>query len=156
MSSKTLAMRVLEGAKISYQIHTYPEDERDAEKIAQQLDIPSDRVFKTLVVIRETGKPMLVMIPGSHQLNLKKLAKFLGEKKVKFATHAQAEQLTGLKVGGISPLVLLNRGFLILLDRSAVDHETVCVSAGKKGINLELDPHDLRQVSGARYLDAIS
>lgn len=156
MSSKTLAMKVLEAQKVSYVVHTYPEYERDAKKIAQWIEIPAERIFKTLVVTRETGKPLLVMVPGSHQLNLKKLAKDLGEKKVKFASHVQAEELTGLEVGGISPLVLLNRGFMILLDQSATAFDTICVSAGKKGVNIELDPVDLHKVTAARYVDVIS
>ena len=156
MSNKTLAMKVLESHSVSYLIHTYPGNERDAEKIAQWLEMPAERIFKTLVVVREKGKPLLVMVPGSHQLNLKMLAKELGEKKVKFASHKQAEDLTGLQVGGISALVLLNRGFSILLDRSATAFDTICVSAGKKGINIELDPVDLHKITVARYVDVIS
>jgi Cys-tRNA(Pro)/Cys-tRNA(Cys) deacylase len=156
MSSKTLSMRVLEAQKVSYQIHTYPEGERDAKNIARLLNIPADRIYKTLVVVRDKGKPLLVMVPGSHKLNLKMLAKELGEKKVKLAAHARAEELTGLQVGGISPLALLNRGFLILLDQSAANHDSVLVSAGKKGINIEIDPVDLRKVTSALYVDVIS
>jgi Cys-tRNA(Pro)/Cys-tRNA(Cys) deacylase len=156
MSSKTLAMKVLESQKIAYKVHTYPEHERDAKKIALWIEMPAERIFKTLVVTRDQGKSLLVMIPASHQLNLKMLAKELGEKKVKFASHVQAEQMTGLQVGGISPLVLLNRGFTILLDRSAFAFDTICVSAGKKGLNIELGPVDLCEVTAARYVDVIS
>jgi Cys-tRNA(Pro)/Cys-tRNA(Cys) deacylase len=144
MSSKTLAMKVLESHNVSYKVHNYPEDERDAKKIALWIEMPAERIFKTLVVTREQGKSILVMVPASHQLNLKMLARVLGEKKVKFASHFQAEEMNGLQVGGISPLVLLNRGFLILLDRSASACDTICVSAGKKGLNIELDPVELQ------------
>jgi Cys-tRNA(Pro)/Cys-tRNA(Cys) deacylase len=146
-------MKVLESRSIAYQIHTYPEKERDAEKIAGYLGIPADRVFKTLVAVREDKKPLLVMVPGNHQLDLKKLAKGVGEKKVKLATHVQAEKITGLQVGGISPLALLNRGFDIVLDRSATAHEAICISAGKKGVNIELDPKKLQLVTAAHNLD---
>ena len=149
-------MRVLEGRKVDYEVHTYPEQERDAEKIAEWLDIPVDRVFKTLVAVREQGKPLLVMVPGSHQLDLKKLAKEVGEKKIKLASHVQAEALTGLQVGGISPLALINKGFVMLLDRSAVTCHTICISAGKKGLNVELNPAELIRITSARYVDVIS
>lgn len=156
MTIKTLAMKVLESQKVAYKVHTYPENERDARKIAEWLEMPAERVFKTLVVVREGGKPLLVMVPGSHQLNLKMLAKELSEKKVKLAPHVQAEDLTGLQVGGISPLALLNRGFVILLDRSATAFETICISAGRKGMNVELNPVNLHKVTSARYVDVIS
>jgi len=148
-------MKVLESHAVAYKVHTYPTNERDAEKIAEYLDMPADRVFKTLVAVRERGKPILVMVPGSCQLNLKKLAKELGEKKVKLATHNQAEKLTGLQVGGISPLALLNRGFVLLLDRSAAVFETICISAGKKGLNIELNPRELKSVTAARYVNVV-
>jgi Cys-tRNA(Pro)/Cys-tRNA(Cys) deacylase len=156
MSDKTLAMRVLEGRKVDYKVHTYPEQERDAEKIAEWLEIPADRVFKTLVAVREQGKPILVMVPGSHQLDLKKLAKEVGEKKIKLASHLQAEALTGLQVGGISPLALMNKGFVLLLDRSAAACNTICISAGKKGLNVELNPAELVRITSAQYVDVIS
>jgi len=156
MSDKTLAMRVLEGRKVDYEVHTYPEQERDAEKIAEWLEIPADRVFKTLVAVREPGKPILVMVPGSHQLDLKKLAKEVGEKKIKLASHVQAEALTGLQVGGISPLALMNKRFVMLLDRSAAVYDTICISAGKKGLNIELNPAELMRITSAQYVDVIS
>ena len=153
MTKKTLAMKVLESHSIAYQVHTYPEKERDAEKIAGHLGIPTHIVFKTLVAVREGKKPLLVMVPGNHQLDLKKSAKGLGEKRVKVASHVQAERITGLQVGGISPLALLNRGLDIVLDISATAHKAICVSAGKKGVNLELDPEKLQMVTAARNLD---
>jgi len=154
MTKKTLAMKVLESRSIAYQVHTYPDNERDAEKIAEYLGIDAERVFKTLVAVREGRKPLLVMVPANRQLDLKKLAKGIGEKKVRIASHVQAEKITGLQVGGISPLALLNRGFDMVLDTSAKLHETICISAGKKGINLKLDPEKLQMVTSARYLDA--
>jgi Cys-tRNA(Pro)/Cys-tRNA(Cys) deacylase len=156
MSSKTLATKILDSRGIWYQVHSYPEGERDANLIAKILDIPGERVFKTLVAVRSLGKPLLVMVPASHQLDLKKLARQIGEKKVKLATHRQAEQMTGLKVGGISPLALLNKGFVNLLDSSATKYKTVCISAGKKGLNLEINVADLKEVLDAVLVDVIS
>ena len=155
MPKKTIAMRVLESHSAPYKVHAYPDSERDAGRIAEYLQIPAERVYKTLVVQRQGRKPLLAIVPGNHQLDLKKLAKGLGEKKVKLATHVQAEKLTGLQVGGISALALLNRGFDIVLDHSSTAFETICVSAGKKGINVEVNPVDLQRVTGALLLDVI-
>lgn len=149
---KTVAMRVLEGRKIPYEAVTYPETERDATIVAQHLGVPAGQVFKTLVVVRERGKPFLVMIPADHQLDLKAFAKAVGEKKVKMATHAEAEALTGLQVGGISPLALLNKGFTVLIDAAAQQYEQIYVSAGRKGTNLRVPVEGLVQVTKARVV----
>lgn len=151
---KTLAMKLLEKKKIPFTVHNYPTTERDAEKIAVILGKDPSQVYKTLVTLRSKGKPMLVMIAANRRLNLKKLAKGVGEKKLSMATHVEAEQLTKLQVGGISPLVLLNRGFDIYIDQEALACSTVLISAGKKGINLEVPVQPLIKAVNARQVDA--
>ena len=150
---KTLAMRLLEGKNVPYEAFSYPADERDATVVAEEIGIPAGQVFKTLVVQRQVGKPFLVMVPADRELDLKKMAKGVGEKKVSMASHAEAEELTGLEVGGISALALINRGFDIVLDTSAQEYETICISAGEKGINIEVPVEGLVEVTGADYLD---
>lgn len=150
---KTLAMRLLEGKGVPYEALTYPRSERDATVVAQHIGIPAEQVFKTLVVVRDRGKPFLVLVPAPRQLDLKKMAREVGEKKLKMASHEEAERLTRLEVGGISPLALLNRGFEMIIDSSATDHDEICVSAGEKGINLKVPVIGLVEVTGARYLD---
>src|SRR5690606_34391649 len=154
MAQKTLAMRLLEGKKVPYEAVTYPDTERDATVVARHLGVPPAQVFKTLVVTRERGKPILVMIPADCQLDLKLLAKELNEKKLQMATHQEAEKLTRLQVGGISPLALLNKGFQITIDAAAREHEAIYVSAGEKGINLKVGVADLLRVTGARIVRA--
>jgi Cys-tRNA(Pro)/Cys-tRNA(Cys) deacylase len=155
---KTLAMKLLEGKNVAYKPVTYPETMRDAAAIAERLGLPPEQMFKTLVVRAPKGdptaKPMLVMIPGDRELDLKKLAKAVGAKKLKMASHQQAEQMTGLQVGGISPLVLVNKGFDIYLDEAARRHDAIFVSAGQKGINLRVAVADVLDVTGARWVDA--
>ena len=119
MTKKTLAMKFLDSRNVAYKVHIYPEDERDASEVAEWIGIPAERVFKTLVVIPKKGKSMLVLVPSNHQLDLKKLAATVGAKKVQMASHRKAEEMTGLQVGGISPLALLNKGFVNIIDRSA-------------------------------------
>jgi Cys-tRNA(Pro)/Cys-tRNA(Cys) deacylase len=154
MAEKTLAMRFLEGQKIAYQLHEYPAAERDAEMVALEMGVPAGQVFKTLVVLRPPAKPMLVMIPADKQLDLKKLAKAVGEKKVKMAAHAEAESLTGLQVGGISALALVNKGFAVFLDKSAEKFDQIYVSAGRRGLDIQLAVKDLVKVTRARVIEA--
>jgi Cys-tRNA(Pro)/Cys-tRNA(Cys) deacylase len=152
---KTNAMKLLEGKKVPYQSYAYPANLRDAQEVAAAVSIPVGQVFKTLVVPRpQPGKPMLVMIPSDRQLDLKKLAKAVGEKKLKMATHNEAERLTGLQVGGISALGLLNRGFDIYLDQPALAFDQIVISAGQRGLQIKLAVSDLVRVSKARMVDA--
>jgi Cys-tRNA(Pro)/Cys-tRNA(Cys) deacylase len=93
------------------------------------------------------------MVPADRQLDLKKLARVIGEKKLKMAGHDEAEAVTGLQVGGISALALLNKGFVILIDDAARDQPAIYVSSGQRGMNLRLAPADLVRVTRARYAD---
>lgn len=151
MTTKTLAMKLLEKKRIEYTAHTYPKTERDAEKIAVQFGVDAGEVYKTLVVYRRK-KPLLVMLAANKQLNLKKLAKAVGEKKLKMATHAEAERLTGLQVGGISPLALLNKGFVLLADAAIEQQERVFISSGQRGINLRVPVAALLRITGAKVV----
>jgi Cys-tRNA(Pro)/Cys-tRNA(Cys) deacylase len=153
-------MRLLEGKKVSYEAVKYDASERDAEKIAVQLGVTPEQVFKTLVVAApqdgRSPKPLLVIIPAHRQLDLKKLAKLLNVKKLKMAGHQQAEEMTGLQVGGISPLALINKGFAIYLDELASEQAQIYVSAGERGTQIKLAPTDLRKLTGARLADVSS
>ena len=147
---KTLAMKLLEGKKIAYEPYEYPKTERDAAVIAQIFGVPASQVYKTLVVDRPPAKPLLIMVAADRRLNLKKLAKVTGDKKLSMASHAEAERLTNLKVGGISPLLLINKGFKIYIDDQAKNQQEIFVSAGQKGINLKVKVQDLLKITKAR------
>jgi Cys-tRNA(Pro)/Cys-tRNA(Cys) deacylase len=151
---KLNTMRVLEAHDVTYEIFTYPPTRHSAADVAELAGVPPAQVYKTLVVQRERGKPLLVMVAGDRQLDLKRLAASVGEKKLRMAPHREAERLTGLQVGGISPLALLNRGFDVLLDRVATEHSQLYISAGKRGVNLHLAVADLLRVTGARLVEA--
>ena len=152
MSEKTLAMLVLDGQNVPYQVSRYNSSLRDAEEIARQIGVAPDRVFKTLVVTRPAGKPFLVMVAADRQLDLKRMAKAVGEKKVKMASQREAEQMTGLQVGGISALALLNRGFVMCLDSNAEKCEKIYISAGKRGVQLEVPVDDLIRITSSRLM----
>jgi Cys-tRNA(Pro)/Cys-tRNA(Cys) deacylase len=151
---RTNSMRLLDTNKVAYEVLTFSPDLHSAEAVASATGLDPDTVYKTLVVQRPRGKPLLVMLAGSKQINLNALAASLAEKKLSMASHRDAEALTGLQVGGISALALLNRGFDVCLDRAAQDLERVSVSAGKRGINLRLAVPDLVRVTGAQWVDA--
>ena len=151
-ADKTLAMRVLDGKKVSYEVLTFSPEIHSADGVAEMLDLPPEQVYKTLVVVRPLGKPLLVMVPADQELDLKRLARAVGEKKLKMATHREAEALTGLQVGGISALALLNKGFEICILREAKTMRHLVVSAGRRGVDLRLAVEDLIRVTGAKLV----
>jgi Cys-tRNA(Pro)/Cys-tRNA(Cys) deacylase len=148
--------RLLNQRRIPFIVHEFPDSIRSADEVAAQVGIPPDQVYKTLVVLKSQprAKPLLIMIAADRQLDLKKVAKAVGEKKVQMATHQEAEKLTGLQVGGISALALLNRGFEIYLDQPAQALDKILVSAGQRGVDLELAVADLVKVTTARWIEA--
>jgi Cys-tRNA(Pro)/Cys-tRNA(Cys) deacylase len=154
-AEKTNAMRLLDGRKIPYVTHTYSPDIHSAEGVAEAVGMPPEQVFKTLVVLSAAARPQpyLAIVPGHRELDLKKLAQATREKKLRMATQREAESLTGLLVGGISALALLNTGFKVYLDASARGFDTVLVSAGQRDINLQLAVDDLVGVTNARVAD---
>ena len=153
---KTNAMRVLDAHKVTYDVLTFSPDIHSATGVATTAGLASQEVYKTLVVLRTTGKPMLIMIAGDRELDLKRVAAAVGDKKVRMAAQREAEALTGLQVGGISALALLNRPFDVYIDRPALERPDIFVSAGKRGVNLRLAVSDLIRVTRARVIEATS
>jgi Cys-tRNA(Pro)/Cys-tRNA(Cys) deacylase len=131
--------RLLDSRKITYTPFELPAEKLGASEAAEILGVPAELVYKTIVITREAkGKPILAVTPGPKEVDLKRLAKALGEKKVNLPTEREAEQLTGLQAGGISPLALLNRGFQVVIDESARLHEEIYISGGQRGLNIRL------------------
>ncbi len=152
---KTLAMRVLEGQNVPYQVVAFPDTLHDALEVADYAGLPPENVYKTLVVQADEpgARPMLILIAADRTLNLKMTAQATGVKKVHMARHVDAERLTGLKVGGISALALLNKGFVVYLDEWATLLDYIVVSAGQRGLNLKLSVDDLLRVTGAQVIE---
>ncbi len=139
MKTKLNSMRLLEQHKVPYEVLEYPDEMRDAEEIAEVLGVPPHIVYKTLVIEPDGGgKPMLVMIAANRQLDLKKLAAVSGNKKVRMASHKDAEAMTGLKVGGISALALTQKNWIVFLDEPATKMQHILVSGGQKGVDLRV------------------
>lgn len=139
MAVKLNSMRLLEQHKILYEVVEFSDELRDAEEIAEVLGFPPHLVFKTLVIEPDGGgKPLLCMIPANQHLDLKKLAALAGEKKVRMAAHKDAEALTGLKVGGISALALVQKNWKVFIDKSATEHQHILISAGQRGCDVRV------------------
>ncbi len=154
MAQKLNSMRLLEKHNIPYEVTEFPDTLRDAEEIAEVLGVPPYLVYKTLVVQpAEGGKPLLALIAANRQLDLKALAAVSGHKKVTMAAHRDAEQLTGLKVGGISALALTHKNWPVFLDQPATQFEHILVSAGQRGMDLRVPTMALVRVVSARIAD---
>jgi Cys-tRNA(Pro)/Cys-tRNA(Cys) deacylase len=143
--------RLLDSKKIPYQAFELPAEKHGALETAQLLGVDPELVYKTIVVTRPKGKPLLAVIPGPHRVDLKLLAAALGEKKLSLPTEREAEELTGLQAGGISPLALLNKGFQVVLDSAAETRPEVHVSGGQRGLNLRLPVKALAGLTHARF-----
>ncbi len=143
--------RLLQSRKIEFTVFELSAEKHGAEETAQLLGIDPALVYKTIVVQREKpGKPVLAVIPGPNEVDLKLLAAALGEKKMHLPTQREAEQLTGLQAGGISPLALINKGFQVVLDESARQHTQIHISGGQRGLNIRLPVAALIQLTNAR------
>ena len=143
--------RLLDSRKISYTAYELSTEKRGALDTARLLNADPASIFKTIVVLREKPKkPLLVLVSGDSVVDLKALASALGEKKVHLPTEKEAEQITGLQAGGISPLALLNKGFQVIIDSSAQHFEQIHISGGQRGLNIKLPVADLVALTNAR------
>ena len=139
-------MRLLEKNNIPYDTLTYPTITRDAVEVAELVGLPPQTVYKTLVVLPSSEtrpRPILALLAANQQLALKKLAKAAGYKKVMMARHAEAEGLTRLQVGGISPLALVHKNWSVYADRTMEEYDRICLSGGERGIQIRLATSDL-------------
>ena len=152
--TKTNVMRVLEAQGVAYRAMSYEveEGQYDGNLVAHKLGLDPDSVFKTLVCVDDKGGHIVCCIPVSQELDLKKAAKFFGEKKVEMIHQKDLLPLTGYIHGGCSP-VGMKKPFDTCIDESALDHDTICVSAGKVGLQMELNPEDIAMLASADFGD---
>ena len=151
-SAATPATVALTRAGLAYTVRAYEHDPRAAAyglEAAEKLGIDPDRVFKTLLA-NVDGELAVGIVPVAMQLDLKALALALGGKRAEMADPALAERKTGYVVGGISPIGQ-KTPLPTVLDESAILCETVFVSGGRRGLDLELAPDDLLAVTDGRY-----
>ena len=151
----TPAITAAKRAAIEFRVHEYTHDpavEAYADEAAAALGLDPHRVFKTLVVALNGDSRQLAvaMVPAAKRLDLKALAGALRAKKAEMAAPADAERATGYVVGGISPLGQRKR-LPVILDTTAEDFSTIFVSAGRRGLEIELRPEDLVRLCAARF-----
>lgn len=148
--NKTNAMRILEGLKIDFDVHTY--DVSDGMlyggTVAQRIGADPARVFKTLVTQGKSRAYYVFVIPVLKELNLKAAAASVGEKSVEMIPQKELLKTTGYIHGGCSP-VGMKKQFKTVIDVSALEQERICVSAGRIGFQVDLDPHELIRAVGA-------
>lgn len=143
--------RFLDARKVAYAVFQVPAVKLGAVEVAHELGVPPEQVFKTIVTKREKGKPVLAVVPSGHQVDLKLLAAFLNEKKMYLPTEREAELMTGLQAGGISPLALINKGFQTVLDTPALLFTEIYISGGQRGMDIKLGVTDLARLVNAQF-----
>ncbi|MBF6058875.1 MULTISPECIES: Cys-tRNA(Pro) deacylase [Thiomicrorhabdus] len=151
----TPAILLLKSKKIEHTVHEYVHDEGCESyglEAAEKLGIVPERVFKTLVVSLNSGELAVGIVPVSAKLSMKLIAKAAGGKKAEMAAPQLVERSTGYVLGGVSPLGQKKR-LKTVLDSSAQNYPTIFVSAGKRGMDLELTPQDLLSLLGGIYAD---
>ena len=155
---KTNVMRLLDQKKVPYTPHAYPHGDGEAPDgvtVARSLGLDPDRVFKTLVTKGASGGYYVFDILVAATLDLKKAARAVGEKSVAMLPSKELLPLTGYVHGGCSP-VGMKKPFPTVFHRSALDQETILVSAGKIGFQVEVRPGDLIALVGAKAEDVVA
>lgn len=138
MESKTNVMRVLDSLKIPYEAHRYPgETAISGVEVAAVLGFAPEKVFKTLVTVGRSGQHYVFVIPVAMELNLRKAAQACGEKSVEMIKAKELLPLTGYVHGGCSP-VGMKKPFPTFVDTAAAAQQSICVSAGRIGFQVEL------------------
>ena len=151
----TPGINVAKKHRIDYAVHEYDHDPTHPSygtEAAEKLGIPDKRVFKTLVVSLSDNTLAVGVVPVCSMLNMKRIAKALGVKKAAMADRTDVERATGYVLGGVSPLGQKKR-LKTVIDASASDHATIFVSAGRRGLEIELKPADLQKLVGGTFAD---
>ncbi len=151
----TPGINVASKNKVAYTVHEYAHDSASESyglEAAEKLGVAPQRVFKTLVVNLDNKELAVAVLPVSSMLSMKGIAKAAGAKKASMADQADVERSTGYVLGGVSPLGQKKR-LRTIIDSSANDHSTVYISAGRRGLEIELSPADLAMLTGADNAD---
>lgn len=151
----TPGINVAKHNNIQFQLHEYTHDESSESyglEAAEKMAVPAERVFKTLVVSLDSRALAVAIIPVSSTLSMKFIAKAAGAKKAVMAEQAIVERSTGYVLGGVSPLGQKKR-LKTIIDASAQSYLTIYVSAGRRGLEIELSPVDLQTLTAAKFVD---
>jgi len=151
----TPAINLAKRNKVTFKIHEYSHDASSQSyglEAAEKLGVVEDQVFKTLVVLVDKKEFVVGVVPVSSMLSMKLIAKAAGAKKAVMADKSDVERSTGYVLGGVSPLGPKKR-LKTFVDSSAQKHDTIYVSAGRRGLEIELAPQDLANLTNAKLTD---
>ena len=154
----TPAIALVKKMRINHAVHSYSHDPRTASyglEAAEQLGLAAERVYKTLLVSTENAELLVALVSVNAQLNLKALAAAAKVKKVEMADPQRAQRSSGYLVGGISPLAQ-KKALRTFVDRSAAEHATIYVSAGRRGLEVELSADDLLALTHGQFAEIAS
>jgi Cys-tRNA(Pro)/Cys-tRNA(Cys) deacylase len=149
----TPAIKLAKNNNVTYTVHEYEHDaasEPYGLEAAKKLGISETRVFKTLVVRLNDDSLAVGILPVASMLGMKLMAKAVGAKKAVMADIAEVERVTGYVLGGVSPLGQ-KRQLKTVIDQSARDFETIYVSAGRRGLEIELSSTDLQKLTAGLF-----
>jgi Cys-tRNA(Pro)/Cys-tRNA(Cys) deacylase len=154
--SKTNAIRILESQNIAHVVTEYKSDDEeiDAVSVANKMGVEPETVFKTLVARNEKNELCVFVIPGNFELNLKKAASASSNKKIEMIKVKELQPLTGYIRGGCSP-VGMKKLFPTFIDETAQLQDKIFVSAGIRGMQINLNPNDLARVIDAKFADLV-
>ncbi len=151
--AKTNALRMLDKLKISYAAHTYEcEDFSDGIQVADMLGQEYSRTFKTIVTVAKNGKNYVFVLPVDRELDLKKCARCAKEKALEPVHVKDINALTGYIRGGVSPIGM-KKPFPTFIDETAKGQESIFVSGGRLGLQIELSPDALAEACSGDFAD---
>lgn len=153
-AGKTNPMRLLDGAAIPYRVFEYQVDDglTDGVSVASKIGENAEQVFKTLVTVSNTGEHFVFVIPVACELDLKKAARTSGQKNIEMIPSKNLFPLTGYFHGGCSPLGM-KKPFRTFIDETAVLYDYICVSAGRIGVNMAVEPQRFADFIDAGFDD---
>lgn len=157
MANKTRATAALEQAGVAFSLHAYdydPQADRIGLQAAEALGVAPDCVLKTLMALVD-GAPVCLVVPSDREVSMKKLAAAFGGKAAQMMKPADAERVTGYKVGGISPLGQRRR-LPMAIEQVALAHDRVFMNAGQRGLQLRLDPREAQRLLAAIVVDLVA
>ena len=157
MSKKTNAVRILESQNITFELREYEVDENDlsAEHVAESLGISAEKIYKTLILKGQKDPFLVAVIPGDAQLDFKKLTKASGNKNCEMLPLKDLLATTGYIRGGCSPIGM-KKNFPTYIEEIATLENEIIISAGKRGLQIILNPEDLQIVTEASFADLCS
>ena len=151
---KTNAMRILESLSMPYEVHTYQfdEDHLDAIHAAKSAGLDPERVFKTIVMRNSDNQIFVFCLPAEFEISMKKARALTGSRDIDLIKQSEMLALTGYIRGGCSPLGM-KRHYPTFIEETALLEDTIYVSGGQRGLQLEVRPEDLRMAAEARFAD---